>query len=528
MKKLLSLLLIVLTLACTLTIVSCDYEVPDDLQSTDPNSFIFKNVSGGLCVEGLKDTCKDSEIIIPSYVKQGNKNKKVVEIAAKAFENNSYVTKIAVPGTVKEIGANAFANCPYLKEVYLDKGVQRLRQSILYNSYAKIFFNGTSKEFKQINTGGVRSSWFYDKSETNKEFYVYCTDLILIYNCTAGMNPREEYYEKASTGLDYTLNADGNSYSVRGIGTCTDTDIIIPSQFNGKPVTSIGGWAFASCSSLASVDIPDSVTTIGDYAFAWRSSLISVVIGDSVTSIGKGAFAYCNLDTIVCNSPNYYVEGGCLIEGTKVIAGTNNSVIPEGITVIDDYAFSGRNKLTSIIIPDSVTSIGFSAFSNCQCLTSVEIPDSVTSIDDWAFNNTAYYNDDNNWVDGVLYIGNHLIKSRDTISGEYVVKDGTITIASFAFNHCDSLTSVVIPNSITNINNYAFNFCFSLTDVYYNGTSKMWDNIYISFDGVCIDAGVTERSNDSLIDATRYYYSETKPTTSGNFWHWVGGKPVAW
>lgn len=252
-------------LITTFTLVSCDYNLPDDLEATE--AFIFEEVNGELWVAGINATCKDTEIVIPDYVKMNKKNKKVVGIKAGAFNGEDQITKIVVPSTVKEIGANAFANCLNLEEVYIDKGVEWLKQSILYNSNAKIIFNGTAKEFRKIKTGGVLASWFYDKSGGGEDFYVYCTDMILIYNCTVDMNPIEEKYEKVSKGLEYSLNADGKSYTVTGIGTCKDTNLIIPSLYNGKPVTSIGMGAFGSNVSLTAVTISKSITSISDNAF---------------------------------------------------------------------------------------------------------------------------------------------------------------------------------------------------------------------------------------------------------------------
>ena len=69
-------------------------------------------------------------------------------------------------------------------------------------------------------------------------------------------------------GLSYILNEDESGYTVSGIGTATDTDIVIPSEHNGLPVTNIGDSTFNSCFSLTSIFIPDSVTSIGDFAFA--------------------------------------------------------------------------------------------------------------------------------------------------------------------------------------------------------------------------------------------------------------------
>ena len=94
-----------------------------------------------------------------------------------------------------------------------------------------------------------------------------------------------------SEGLTYRLSDDGRSYEVTGIGECTDTELVIPSEYNGLPVTGIGGFAFSGCSGLTSVAISDSVTSIGNYAFRYCSDLTSVTIGNGVTSIGSDAFA---------------------------------------------------------------------------------------------------------------------------------------------------------------------------------------------------------------------------------------------
>ena len=116
-----------------------------------------------------------------------------------------------------------------------------------------------------------------------------------------------------SEGLKYALNYDGVSYTVSGIGSCTDTEVVIPASYKGLPVTTIGSYAFSSCTSLTSVVIPDGVTSIGYGVFQYCYSLTSVVISDSVTSIG-------------------------------------------------DYVFKNCSGLTSVVIPDSVTSIGEGAF----------------------------------------------------------------------------------------------------------------------------------------------------------------------
>lgn len=114
-----------------------------------------------------------------------------------------------------------------------------------------------------------------------------------------------------SEGLAYNLSSDGTYYTVSGIGTCTDTDVVIPSTHEGKPVKDIGNSAFYECYGLTSVVIPNGVTSIGDYAFYACYNLTSIVIPNSVTSIGFEAFFDCE------NLTNVYYKG--TVENSSLI-----------------------------------------------------------------------------------------------------------------------------------------------------------------------------------------------------------------
>ena len=213
-------------------------------------------------------------------------------------------------------------------------------------------------------------------------------------------------------------------------------------------VTSIGVRAFEGCDGLTSIVIPNSVTAIGNKAFYSCDGLTSVNIPNSVTAIGNNVFESCNeLSCLVVESGNpiYDSRNNCnaIIEtaDNTLIVGCKNTIIPNSVTTIGNFAFCYCWGLASIIIPKSVTVIGKCAFEGCIGLTSVEIGNSVTSIGRYAFYNC--------W--GLTSI---------------IIPNSVTEIGNNAFYCCTGLTSIVIPNSVTSIGNEAFKNCWMLADVY--------------------------------------------------------------
>ena len=116
---------------------------------------------------------------------------------------------------------------------------------------------------------------------------------------------------------------------------------------------------------------------------------------------------------------------------------------------------------------------------------------------------------------GVMYIGYNAFFICESLKS-ITIGGGVKSIQHDTFGHCENLTSVVIPDSVEDIGFRAFDECDSLTSVYYKGTAEQWEKITIN------------SGNSRLTDATRYYYSESQPVESGNYWHYVDGKIVIW
>ena len=272
----------------------------------------------------------------------------------------------------------------------------------------------------------------------------------IYYNITSEV---DKTVEVTYSGDSYNAVDDEYSGSVTIPETVTYND-------NIYSVISIGPFAFAGCSGLTSVEIPNSVTCFRSLAFERCSGLISIVIPNSVTDIYNQVFSGCSgLTSIVI--PNNVTEiDYATFDGCSSLTSVE---IPNSVTSIDYAAFSGCSNLTSVVIPNSVTSIGSSAFSGCSSLTSVMIPNSVTSVGEWAFSGCS---------DLTSVIISNRMKSIDNSTfancsslTSVVIPKSVISIGGSAFYACSSLTSVEIPNSVTSIGDEAFGHCYSLTRI---------------------------------------------------------------
>ncbi len=264
-----------------------------------------------------------------------------------------------------------------------------------------------------------------------------------------------------SVGLAYAINPDGKTFSVAGIGNCTDENVIVPENFCGYHVTSIMVGAFEDCETLKSITLPRTVTVISERAFRWCKNLEEIILPDTLVEIGPRAFYNCD------ELKSIHIPQSVTRIGESAFDSCYNLksvIIPKGITVLEPKVFNYCSNLESIILPDGLKSIGESAFSSCTRLESITIPSGVTSIGEYAFFNCS------SLASIVLPVG---IEEIPFFCFGYCTKlvnvtlpQGLKSIGGNAFSQCSTLKSIDIPDSVTSIDSFAFSQCWKLENVH--------------------------------------------------------------
>ena len=290
---------------------------------------------------------------------------------------------------------------------------------------------------------------------------------------------------ETENGIGYSIDNETDVLTVTYADFST-TDLVIPAYIDSHPVTAIGDNLLNDTPNpnLKSVVIPDTVKKIGFGAFGNCINLESVVMSDNIEYVDDYAFR----NTALTNNTEKW-EDGALYMGKFLYGVTTDHsgefVIKDGTKVIGTSCFvnkqnlRGCEEITSIVIPETVVSIGLFAFYNCKGLTSIDIPESVKYIGNVAFSNctnlstinvntsnltyigqnivsnTAFYNDENNWQDDVLYLDTAALCGKSTIA-DLKIKEGTEIVADYAFGCHFNIESVSLPSSLRIICPLAF------------------------------------------------------------------------
>ena len=490
--------------------------IPDSVVSIDDEAF-----------HGCKGLADEDGFIIVRNVLHGYVGdatnviipENVVRIGANAFEGCANINHITIPGSVTSIGGEAFEGCVNLESVTIGNGV---------TSIEGFAFDGCTKLTCVTIPDSVTSIGGY-------AFYG-CNESLFDTNTISGVKLVDGWV--VGHVLTDSPSKELNLTGARGIADCV----------------------FLGGEEITSVIIPDSVTSIGDDAFLFGGTLsdVTVTIGIGVKHIGARAFR--REPSFIVDGENFFytiTDGGFVYEiadgnlfyksvsgmvlskdGKELLYGTSGDVIiPDGVTSIEDYAFSGCAGLNSVIIPDSVTSIEDYAFEDCTGLTNMTIGSGVVKIGNQLFGDDSF-GLERDHVSFVVDDGNQMYKSVDGMllskdgkkllygtSGDVIIPDGVTSIEDYAFTGSSKLNSVMMPDSVICIGDNAFEGCIGLTNVVISGCARsIGDNAFAS----CGFASVTIPDSVVSIGNCAFQESSLANVTIGNGVTSIGYGAFSW
>lgn len=330
--------------------------------------------------------------------------------------------------------------------------------------------NNVSVNASDVKLAALDHAWSTDWQKDEKHHWHECTR-----GCTFDGNWNKDGYGEhsydethycvcgqrdmsvGSDGLALELSANEQYYIVTGIGTATDTQLILPKFYNGLPVKEIKAEAFEDCETITSIVVQDTLSSIGEYAFAGCSNINEVRFRGDIGT-------WCCIDG-VGNLMSHLGDGKLYIDGEEI---TDEIVIPSNVPRIADGAFYRLHEVKKVTFAASstLTSIGDSAFYGILSLKTIEIPSSVTTIGEYAFSSSG--------LESVSFGENSQLKSigyrafrwcASLTSVQFGTNSVLETIGEEAFGGCEKLADFTIPASVKTVENKAFEKCNALTEV---------------------------------------------------------------
>ena len=290
---------------------------------------------------------------------------------------------------------------------------------------------GEGEVFKTAPKSHLLSNW----EDNGGEYVKVCT----LCGTTVAS---EKVYSYLSEGLTFERDPHSEHFIVAGIGSCTDSVIVIPPEVNGIPVIKIDNYAFKDCKNIEAVIIPDSVTKIGNAAFE-NSSVKRVFLPDSVTSIGNEAFSQCEALSRLILPNSIKSLGKSIFKGTRNIS---EVIIPPSLSVLPDSAFA-YSSIASLSLPEGLEKIEEKAFTNCWSLKEIHLPDTLIEIGSEAF-------------------------ASCTSLTKLILPDSVTDLGKKIFSECTSLSSVNIPDGVPALYSGVFENCKALKKIYFNANLK--------------------------------------------------------
>ncbi|MGI6471703.1 MAG: leucine-rich repeat domain-containing protein [Candidatus Methanomethylophilaceae archaeon] len=476
---------------------------------------------------GAEYVAPSGSLVIPATITVDGAEKNVTSLGASAFYRCTGLTSVTIPDSVTSIGASAFYQSTGITSVTIGKNVVSIGTSAFAGciglTHAPIPDSVTS-----IGASAFR--------ECSKLTSITIPDSVTSIGAYA--------FRECAKVSSFDVDINNMDYSAEeGVLYNKDKTTLIqfPAGKTGSfeipdSVTSIGASAIYKCSGLTSVIIPEGVTFIGSYAFYQCTGLTSVTIPASVTTIEDYAFYDCTgLSSfyVDANNMNYSAEDGVFYDRDKTTliqclrGKTGSFTIPDSVTYIENHAFYGCNKLTSIAIPDSVISIGERAFATCTGLTSVTIGNGVTSVGVNAFhgcNNIVNMDvaSDNALsalpktdklevlvlLDGITVILDDMFEGCTGLTS-VTIGDSVTVIGDSSFSGCTGLAIVVIGEGVENILENAFFGCTSLSTIFFNGTPTTFEanSFNLGTESEPTTCTVYSLMNDGFLDSYKGEYT---------------------
>lgn len=341
----------------------------------------------------------EKNVIVPSSVVRNGTTYQVKTIAYNAFGKNENISSVQIQSGITTIDYYAFQQCTNLVSVEIPNSVTSLGQ------YA---FEG-------------------------------CTRL-------------------ENVNIPNTLRTI-DSYVFSGCKSLKNVNI--PSS-----VRTIASRAFYECSGITSLNFPSTLITLEPFAFGYCTGIKSLYIPRTLYDIRDNPFVGCSgIESIVLESGNRYFDSrnNCnaiiYTAGNVLVCGCKNTIIPQGVELLDVNAFGGCTGLTSINLPTSVKGVSFNAFENCTGLKSASMP-SVKTLGQRAFSNCISL-ESVEMTESLGAIGPNVFYNCSSLRN-ITIPNSVVTIGAYAFASCKSLTSITIPESVYSLEGDVFAGCSNL------------------------------------------------------------------
>lgn len=307
--------------------------------------------------------------------------KGINEISEGAFAGCESLTKVVIPGTVDMVKVSSFADCYSLTKVILEEGVRVIEDRAFSNcGIEEIVLPDSVKvieDYAFLECYNLREIVLPEELEycAEKAFYRSGIDTEEIKDWLVSRTAekttlsRSELEEITIKNIDYAITGD-KVIILRWGEDASITDVVIPAEIKGYPVTTIGVEAFRGA-EITSIELPESLTSIENLAFAGCRFLKEISIPDSVVTLKNAAFSGCtHLEKAKLSESFTEIGDGAFLRCYSL----KKIEIPQKVEKIGNGVFQYCMELREVVIPESVKNVGDMAFSFCYNLENVELP----------------------------------------------------------------------------------------------------------------------------------------------------------